>query len=257
MKKNNLKQLAMITLTMLLSYQLMAQGRLTDLEVVGISPAGTVANGGQLPLKFNIINHGPDDEVAGDTTFYLLYRVVDGQKETVYQGALVNRGGVLAGQSSPYADNYGISFNFPGIKAPLTIDFCFKVATEGLLSNGDTFRLSHMDTNRSNNVSCTQVTILPKGTGILDNSADPAFLIYPNPANREVTIRLNEGSYTGGLKVTIRDINGHQVLAQQYKEDELKVGNLFLDVSTLSPGIFMINFQSKTNSVSKKLTIIR
>ncbi len=251
-----LKNAGITFFALCMSYALSAQTRYTDLEVVGISPAGKIKSGARLPLIFKITNHGPDDEVPGDTTFYRLYQVLDGVVSEVYTGML---GGAAkaAGESSSYRDNYSInSFNFPDLKEPITLDFCFELSTKAYLANGDSIVLSRQDTNSSNNLNCTKVTVLPRATGIqTEEIAGTGFSIYTNPAREVIVFHSDDATYSGALKVTISDFSGRRVLERQFDELEMRTDALSLNVGQLPVGVYVVQLQTKATSVAKRLTI--
>lgn len=253
-----LKNAGLALFVMSISYALSAQTRYTDLEVEGISPSGEIKNGTKLPLKFKITNHGPDDEIPGDTTFYRLYQVKDGVVTEVYSGTL-SGAAKLAGESSSYRDNYSInSFNFPDLKEPITLDFCFELFTKAYLENGDSIVLSRQDTNSSNNLNCTKVTVVPRTTSIPKNEMmERAFMIYPNPADKMIVFNREGDAYTGALKVAISDLSGRILLEHQFKELEVKSSALSLDVAQLPTGVYIVSFQTKAASVAQRLTIAR
>ncbi|WPV70482.1 reprolysin-like metallopeptidase [Chitinophaga sp. LS1] len=67
--------------------------------------------------------------------------------------------------------------------------------------------------------------------------------VYPNPANSVVNINL--AGVKGKSEVSLFDINGRQVMRR-----EVNAANLQLDISTLTPGVYIIRVKNGTKEVS-------
>ncbi|MBP1650416.1 MAG: peptidase domain protein [Bacteroidetes bacterium] len=67
--------------------------------------------------------------------------------------------------------------------------------------------------------------------------------VYPNPANSVVNINL--AGVKGKSEVSLFDINGRQVMRR-----EVNTANLQLDISTLTPGVYIIRVKNGTKEVS-------
>lgn len=259
---HNFRKSFMIIAIVICCYTAVAQQRVCDQEVVCISPADTVINGNALPLRFEMVNHGPDVKFANDTTLYMLYRIEENNEQRiVYQGMISGRGNdtIGIGGSSRYVDNYTIRFSYPDRTDTFTIDFCVLIASSGIFSNGDTFHLSYTDPNSDNNTCCRQVTIIPKESTFISNthSVNDELQIYPNPAKNILYLQVTDKDAIGDLVVIIRDITGKELLQRRYNSREVTDGNLTVNVDQLPSGIYSISLQTAKNTFSKKISINR
>ncbi|MGZ3882599.1 MAG: T9SS type A sorting domain-containing protein [Bacteroidia bacterium] len=76
-------------------------------------------------------------------------------------------------------------------------------------------------------------------------------VVYPNPANDFVTIRLNSLAAQNG-KITITNCLGKIICSEQ----ELRSGkDLSFDTSSLARGVYMIEYRSQDAVIRKKITI--
>jgi hypothetical protein len=73
---------------------------------------------------------------------------------------------------------------------------------------------------------------------IADNKAQ--FKLYPNPANGVCNIELNENT---NAEYSIADITGRQVL-----QGAAVQGKVSIDVSNLSPGVYLVHVSDKGKS---------
>ncbi|MBU2939053.1 T9SS type A sorting domain-containing protein [Lacinutrix sp. C3R15] len=81
------------------------------------------------------------------------------------------------------------------------------------------------------------------GTNLLERTT---FFVYPNPVtNGTVTIKTNNNQ---ALQVSVFDVLGKQVLAQN-------VANQTLNVSNLTAGVYILKLTQNGNSTTKKLVI--
>ena len=81
---------------------------------------------------------------------------------------------------------------------------------------------------------------------------DTSFDVYPNPANSYLRISfLDKNNKTGNL--SIFDQSGKQV----YSETDISFADNYheIDVSSLSPGIYIMKFPTANRSYSKKIVI--
>ncbi len=99
-----------------------------------------------------------------------------------------------------------------------------------------------------NESECTFELTVETILGDDDNVLADAIIMYPNPAEAYVSIRNN--SQIGLTEASIYDINGKLVskfdLSQMSNEHRL-------DVSNLASGVYMVNIQSETANVVKRL----
>lgn len=72
--------------------------------------------------------------------------------------------------------------------------------------------------------------------------------IYPNPANENVNISWNENKFI--MKIRLLDITGKVILSAQPNQNTIN-----FDLSGLSNGIYLIDFESEKSSIQRKLII--
>ncbi len=235
--------------------------RLCDLEVVCKSPTGSVVNGDNLPLSFEVSNHGPDKMISGDRIIYLLYMLVDGQQKIVQQQIIGGTGNDSLDFSTkiPYGEGIKVNFKLPEQSLPATLDFCVQIFSEVLMSNGDSLRLNYYDPNTNNNVHCQKVMVTSQGSTSIVTVDDgrPNFLLYPNPVKDLLYVDILGMDTKEGLSVTVRDIIGKELVNRQYNTQELSSGKLVLDMNHLPSGVYSISLRTDRAQVAKKLTISR
>ena len=104
-------------------------------------------------------------------------------------------------------------------------------------------------TDESGNVgSCTFELTVESILGVEDNKLDNAIVIYPNPA-QDIVIFAN----TSGIllnQAVIYDVNGRQISTIDLSDMQQEKT---VDVSNLSSGVYMVQFQSDDASTVKRL----
>lgn len=75
----------------------------------------------------------------------------------------------------------------------------------------------------------------------------PEILVYPNPFNQEITIRINT---TGLYSIEITDPNG---LSLVHKENQ-DIDTQYLDVSDWTPGVYVIHVTSRLGNTYSKIS---
>lgn len=238
---------------------LIAQQRYIDWEAGAISPVDTVVSGNGLPLEFKWTNHGPDVWEHGDSLFYLLITNRDGENTLTYAGILYNYyDGYDVGQTAVYGDNYDITFNYPDITEPTPINFCVYVLTSVQLTNGDSLKLSYVDPDLSNNISCQPVVVLPQGTSVADAPAreQSFFQVFPNPCRDVVHISIHSNADKGLVKIT--DMLGReQVRKVVHPSGQLAGVPLALDVSLIPEGMYFLTVEIEDKKASEKIWVAR
>lgn len=78
-----------------------------------------------------------------------------------------------------------------------------------------------------------------------------AFKMYPNPANSEVTIQLKAKQ---DVQITLFDIRGRKVFTNNYTNNST-VFNKTINLETISNGLYLIEIESGTQKLTKKLVI--
>jgi hypothetical protein len=77
----------------------------------------------------------------------------------------------------------------------------------------------------------------------LTNSNEPKIAVFPNPASNVVNINL--AGYKGKSEVSLFDVNGRMVLRR-----EVNPVNTQLDISTLSPGVYILRIKNGAKEVN-------
>ncbi len=78
------------------------------------------------------------------------------------------------------------------------------------------------------------------------NDEIPGFKLYPNPATADVVYVTTEKNDTKKIKVF--DVFGEMVLSD-------RITNKVLDISRLSPGVYVVQVTENENSINRKLVI--
>ncbi|MFN0201962.1 MAG: T9SS type A sorting domain-containing protein [Bacteroidia bacterium] len=105
-----------------------------------------------------------------------------------------------------------------------------------------------------NNLYLDNINITMNFTGVeLPNQLQNQVSFFPNPANEQVQIRY-EGNADSYLKVQLLDISGRAVLMENYP---VKTGSndLFMNVSNLSSGVYMLRFDNGVERYTQKLVL--
>ncbi len=238
-----------------------AQQRQCDVEAVCVSPEGTVVNGGSLPLRFEMWNRGPDLQFSYDTTLYVLFQVVEGDTQVLYQGMIRGRTDdtINVGGGSRYEDNYSIRFNFPDRTDTFTLDFCVRIASAGIYSNGDTLRLNYNDSNSSNNYCCKQVRVLPKTGTVISGKTQNSngWALYPNPVNTTLFIQTREALYDSDVQVSVLDLAGRTIWIKNTGELDRDKGMLSVDVTSFPAGLYQLQLRSSKGLETKKFSVYK
>jgi len=99
----------------------------------------------------------------------------------------------------------------------------------------------------------TILTVLDTTTTGLEERARLFAKVYPNPTNGQVKLKLETRHQTEPLIYSIVDLKGRMLAGGNISSDEEIVVNL----DGLPEGIYLVNFQSSTKLVSKKLVLTR
>ncbi len=84
-------------------------------------------------------------------------------------------------------------------------------------------------------------------TGIGNEGFGIAISVYPNPTSG----LLNIAGLKAGDKITIRDVQGQQVLVETNRSDQLKT----IDLTGLTPGVYFIKIQHNGESIFRKIVL--
>ena len=85
-----------------------------------------------------------------------------------------------------------------------------------------------------------------EGLGITDVAAKPVIRIYPNPATKEIYVFTEN-------KIIIKKINVYNQVGQKVLQEFQTTGKI--DVSSLSSGVYIIEFVTNETSVSEMFII--
>jgi hypothetical protein len=97
---------------------------------------------------------------------------------------------------------------------------------------------------RLGSLSEEETTILP---------VEKEFLVFPNPANGEVTLVVPFGENDEGV-LTIYDLTGKMISSEKLKGDE-SLKTFSKDISNFNPGVYMINFKTGDDTFTQKLIV--
>ena len=86
----------------------------------------------------------------------------------------------------------------------------------------------------------------------IDDTPDADIKVFPNPASSTVTVSAT--SAEGAVRIALTDLNGRQLMAQDYATWN---GTASLDVSTLAPGVYMLQTTTPQGSTITKIVIER
>jgi len=85
-------------------------------------------------------------------------------------------------------------------------------------------------------------------TGIEENNDPFSYCIYPNPSKDRITIEIMEANLLKDLLVSIYDVQGHLLLAQQIKKEKTE-----LNISKYKNGIYIMKLNSAKKTMVTKI----
>jgi hypothetical protein len=110
------------------------------------------------------------------------------------------------------------------------------------------------DPNIGNNRNCVSMRFIETATSVNAVAANEAGLaIFPNPATQIVNIKYNFASETAN--VTLRDLMGKVVYTKELGKNLYGEKQFPLDISALTPGLYMIELNDGKNRVVSKITV--
>lgn len=183
--------------------------RTIDMEATLEAPlhGSTWLNGAEIPITFKIVNHGPDNLVAGDSLFFLP-NISGFGIQMVILGQAVNNG------TSIIVFDQALSIQAPS--TPFNADLCVTVLDPnavGLSIAGMPITVSYSDPDTSNNTTCSNITFVSdtSGTSIVDvDGANELLMVYPNPATDKVSFSFHLFQ-ASGVQVAVADMTGRVV----------------------------------------------
>jgi hypothetical protein len=89
--------------------------------------------------------------------------------------------------------------------------------------------------------------------GPVDDDAQAAVYVYPNPAHNVLVIALNENIGDGQqVRVEVTDMQGKQMIYQEYVSDSHEYR---LDITALSSGMYIVNVTTGENTMTQKVSV--
>ena len=113
-------------------------------------------------------------------------------------------------------------------------------------ANG-TYTVWQVVQNQCGRVDSISAVIQIGGIGVHEVSRAPRPVVYPNPANQQLTV----ANLNGAAQLSIYDINGRCVYALQADKNNVQV-----DVSTLPNGVYFVHITSKHATYIEKLVVL-
>lgn len=223
--------------------------RYSDFKVQLLTPVDgdTINIGEHFNIYARITNLGADTFRSTDSAKYIIE--FDGSPVIFFTGTdtltymLMEGIEILPGDSTVF----GIGFTvFQGWQTGL-MDVCVEVVPFNMT---DTIT----DTVNANNKSCATILIRDPVGVHKAKEQDKLLSIYPNPAMTEANIRL-ELDKSSEVSVLVRDLSGRVVTGNTKKQLSAGQQVLKLDVSTLTPGVYICEIQVDGQRYTQKLQI--
>lgn len=92
------------------------------------------------------------------------------------------------------------------------------------------------------------LTVGNSSTGVKQNEVYPTFSAYPNPANSQITIQLDDNS---SAQVKILDLNGKELLRKEFSNTSL----INIETISIPSGMCVLQIQTPKSIMSKKVLI--
>ena len=93
------------------------------------------------------------------------------------------------------------------------------------------------------NITCT-------GVGVESYESTYSFSLYPNPASKQLSIKLN-GRLSAPLRVTILNMLGEKIMPAM-EIDPAKLSENTIDIASLAKGLYLVKTESKNGSFVKR-----
>ncbi len=241
-------------------YSLHAQRerRTCDVEPQIIVSRDTFQTGEKIPVEVLFHNNGPDKMVTGDGIIVIMYTDIEGQKTSLLENILAGQGNDSIPLDEAISFRNSLNMNTANRTEPLTFDFCVQIASEAVV-NGEDMLMAYSDPNKSNDLVCRTLTIMPgNATAITKNTGLAiAWQLYPNPASDKLYI--NTGQHIGpeDIQIRISDITGRAISTQTYKSRQIEQGPLALDLTKLPAGLYTLSLQTGKEISTAKFRIAR
>ncbi len=202
-----------------------AQGRRIDLETNLVSPVDdeTIVLNQPFDLEFYFKNLGPDPIMAGDTLVLLF-------------SGMPNYAGFLIGATKNVNDTIHFKTTITVTTTPSNpFNFCVR---------GQIYDAIHTDPDPTNNEKCNLVYFTDGSTGVADLVSSESIpvssvVIYPNPANDQIRLNYKVKEH-GDVTMTIIDMSGRKVMHVGLGMKKAGNTKIDADVSTLTPGMYLV-----------------
>ena len=225
-----------------------------------IEPAELLSNeqtGTRLPIKYECKNNGSDTLYAGDTVLYNIIILDILTSSVVVQAPTNATGGAvffqLASRDVIPGDTLHVGRNDLNINTFVGESRDIRVGGVCALLNRGTGGTE--DTVGSNNsVSRDIIWFNPykNGVGIDDVNYNNNLAVYPNPANKEVSVKLLLTSHLD-VKVELIDMNGKTVVTEDVKNT---FNNTYtLNTQGLENGVYIVKVTNGDEVNTSKVTI--
>ncbi|PSK87980.1 putative secreted protein (Por secretion system target) [Taibaiella chishuiensis] len=269
---NKMKYSALLLLAALVTgVSAFGQTRYTDLEIVQVtSPANNavIANGDSASITIRVKNNGKDTLRIAVDTYYVygsLMGIAQNAPVAGYIAPGANAQAMPPNSQSDWSFQYTTSGGQVLAKLPnnrtantdTTMNLCISIISKNQLPGGviNTNGKYYNDTLPANNTNkCVSITFKgkPKPNSIDDlNTERNALALFPNPANRFVTLRTE--AQTRNARVHVTDMTGRVLLQHTFDKPASDV--LQLDISSLAAGIYIVNLQTDKSNKTGKLVV--
>lgn len=105
------------------------------------------------------------------------------------------------------------------------------------------------------NVSINQFLTITQSVstvGLKEIKSDSDLLIYPNPTNEILNIKLKQNVFDAGYKISITDITGRKLIEKLVVE---KTGEVTINLKELSPGTYFVAIKGDSKILTEKIII--
>ncbi len=201
------------------------------------------------------INNGPDNLIAGDTLYFK-----DAQNDSGEVWYTVAENDLAPGDT---VVNWGWMEHIDLIKTLVdtsTFEYVYPPFADGaygypMISAGfaadSTVIVDPVDTN---NYAIILINIDCGSTGINEIAQQASIELFPNPATDAATLNYNlTNSATASIRVT--DVTGRAVLVQELGKLNAGSGSYNLNLSSLSNGLYNVEFATENGRIVSKLTV--
>ena len=223
-----------------------------NLQIIQYLPGNgwEIQNGKPFDVSVRVKNLGPNDIKPTDTILYLFkidasYIMSGGYPlNKAFYGATIPSGGEIT-----QALFSGLTLNFTTIEG--NHQFC----TESTLYNRSTTD-GATDGVIANNTGCATVRFNKFASGIKTQGANSILLngidVYPNPAVGTTTLNYVLAD-NNNVKITVKDLQGREVMQVLNETQVAGVYEKSIDVSTLNSGIYFVEYNTGGNVYTSKL----